>query len=68
MWTIELQKTTKKFFETNPAGIVKKFEPSFSAVAVLKADGKMILMELEGDQVWRYESVSAMMDDGWAVD
>jgi hypothetical protein len=68
MWTIELQKMTKRFFETNPEGIVKKFEPSYFAVAILKGDGKIIITELEGDQVWRYDTVVAMVNDGWAVD
>ena len=68
MWSKELQEITREFFQTSPAGIVKRDEPFFSALAIIKGDGTIVVSELEGDQVWRYESVSTMIDDGWGVD
>jgi len=67
MWTEELQKQTREFFETLPIAAMKHFGDMRFGFCMLK-DGKYIITDRESVDRWEYDSVDALIDDGWAID
>ena len=67
MWTEELQQQTRKLFETLPMAAMKHFGDSKYGVCVLD-NGKYIITDRESDDTWEYDSIDALIVDGWAID
>jgi hypothetical protein len=68
MWTEGLQQQTRELFESMNGAFMKHFGDSRFGLCIF-IDGKYMITDREdsGD-VWEYDSVDEMIDDGWAID
>jgi hypothetical protein len=68
MWSEVLQQQTREFLEQYQAAAMKHFGDSRFGLCVF-IDGKYVITDREdsGD-VWEYDSVDEMIEDGWAID
>ncbi len=68
MWTEGLQQQTRELFEKMNGACMKHFGDSRFGLCIF-IDGKYVITDREesGD-VWEYDSVDEMIDDGWAID
>ena len=68
MYSVELQQQTKEFFEKMNGAFMKHFGDSRFGLCIL-IDGKYVINDRgELGDVWEYNSVDDMMEDGWAID
>ena len=67
MWSKELQEQTKEFLEEYKMAAMKHFGDSVYGVCVLKED-KYSITEHESNIVHEFESIEALINDGWAID
>lgn len=67
MWIEELQQQTREFFETLHMAAMKHFGDMKFGFCMLK-DGKYIIIDRESNEKWEYDSVDALIVDGWAID
>ncbi len=68
MWTEDLQRQTRELFERMNGAFMKHFGDSRFGLCIF-IDGKYVITDREesGD-VWKYDSVDEMIEDGWAID
>lgn len=67
MWSDELQKQTKEYFEKLPLARMKHFGDSRFGAGALK-DEKYIIMEDNTSKEYRFNSIEELIDAGWAID
>ena len=67
-WSDELIQTTREYFETTKAGLMKGGSGRFGIANKLKNGAVSIISQKDVSQSWNYDSVEAMIEDGWVVD
>ena len=68
MWTEELQKQTREFFETKNGAFMKHFGDSRFGLCIL-IEGKYVIRDrVKPGEVWEYGSMDELIEDGWALD
>ena len=69
MRTKKLQQKTRDYFDTLPTAIVKHFGDGKFGLCVVQ-DGTFVITDLQegSDTRWVYETIEAMLMDGWVVD
>ena len=68
MWTNELQKQTRDLFEKMNGAFMKHFGDSRFGLCILIDEKYVITDRGESGDVWEYDSVDDMIEDGWAID
>jgi len=67
MWSEELQMQTKDHFEKMPFACMKHFgDLRFGVCALI--DGKYVITEHTTNVKYKFNSVNALIEDGWAID
>ena len=67
MWTENLQQQTKEHFKQYPLGPMKHFTGKKYGVCMCE-DGKYTIANRSNDEVYEYETMEALLADGWAID
>ena len=68
MWTEGLQEQTRELFEKMNGACMKHFGDSRFGLCIL-IDGKYVIRDRgKSGDVWEYDSVDDMIEDGWAID
>lgn len=67
MWSDELQKQTREYFEKMPAACVKHFgDLRFGTCMLIK--GGYVITEHNTNAKHQFDSIEALIKDGWALD
>ncbi|MBP9884797.1 MAG: hypothetical protein KBF93_00775 [Leptospiraceae bacterium] len=67
-WSDELVQTTREYFATTSAGMTKGGKGRYGIASKLKSGAVSIISQKDSSQSWKYDSVEAMIADGWVVD
>ncbi len=67
MWSKDLQQTTKEFLEKYKMAPMKNSKEVGCGFCIVR-EGKYYITEREGDGKYEYNSIEALLEDGWAVD
>ena len=66
MWSKELQKQTREYFQTMPMAAMKKIDGVYG-VCILK-DGIYTIIDRKTNEKYVYESIDALLEAKWAID
>lgn len=67
-WSDELIQTTREYFETTKAGLMKGGSGRYGIANKLKSGAVTVINHNNASQSWNYDSVEAMIADGWVMD
>lgn len=67
MWSDELQQQTKEYFEKMPFALMKYFGDSRFGVCTL-IKGEYIITDSDTNIKYKFDSIDALIKEGWAID
>jgi hypothetical protein len=67
VWSEALQSQTKEYFKKMPIACMKHFDDLRFGVCVL-LNGEYIIIENSTQSEYKFDSVEALIEKGWAID
>ena len=67
MWSKTLQQQTREFLASYQVAAMKHFGDSRYGICIVE-NGKFIIRDRSSNDVWKYDSIEKLIEDGWVID